>query len=1072
MTAENSRPWQGAADANGDADSDIVGRAPVKVLPSGGPEIDVLSHRDQMMLAASGIPVEFALALGVRSIVDAQDLPGELRVHTDALPGTLFGWSGVDGPHFQLRPYDPVEVDGRARKYLQAPNVNLLNVLPGRATPKQVYIVEGTKQSLAARAWAAEDVMVIGIPGCHNAMTDGSLLPGIADVVEDLPVAVIFDADVTTNENVLTAARRLGAALQLEGATKVGFVMLAQGSNDKTGLDDLLGGRLPEKRAKTLKRLVDAAVQSLPKQASGTHSPSMDDTRPALDVTADRLSLIREIVGVMCQRWDGSRLFNYGDVISELQDDRMVALDRGPLLSMLAESAYFYRPTKEGQKAAWPDSNTVVVVAAQAARFTSLERVSGAPFVRDDGSICQTPGYDEATRTFLLSDPALEDIDVPEAPTADEIRAARELLLDEWLGDLPLHEQADRANLLALVLTPLIRGLVSLVPMAVIDGLMMGVGKNLTADCIALYAMGRNADPLPYPDDDDEQRKVITSTFGTGAQLFVFDEAHHLRGKSLARALTATSYTDRILGVSRMACYPNTVTWVALGNQVQVHGDLARRVYRIALRPTEPDPDRRSSDQFRHPDLRSWTRANRAALIQAALTLVRGWYAAGQPAAPSPCTFGSFEAWERIVGGILHHAGVPSFLGNLRSWRTEADFDTGYWQDHLCEVGRQFPNEVRFTVGEVVDLMRGDFITEMPPDLVDPGSPGYPRALGQAYSRVKDRWFGDHRIVISGVPGQGGAQGRVNTWLIEQRDTAGPGQGHRDAAAEGSEGSEGPPNGAAGRLGGSADGTEGREESHNPSHKPAPPFSRPPHTSRKPPPLADPPRAVPPDPSPPSAAGRPTLSPVPITMGVEQERQMNLVAKDLSNRGLLIDAGLLEERLGEQRDRQAGARSRLVGDLTLRGNAATSTMPWTTRRGGRAFLALAGPDWPRRGDGNPIIDLDTLSRPLASARGRNFASVCSAIRELLEDGPWLRSLQTHRRGDRIHPEYSADTVTGRWTSRNPNVLGVGRRNDRLLADRDLLLAEPGEVFIGADLSGIDARCIAGLSGDVAYSTLF
>jgi len=147
-----------------------------------------------------------------------------------------------------------------------------------------------------------------------------------------VPVAVIFDADITTNESVLTAARRLGAALQLEGATKVGFVMLAQGSNDKTGLDDLLGGRLPEKRAKTLRRLVDAAAQSLPSRVSGTRSLSMDDTRPALDVTADRLSLIREVVGVMCQRWDGWPLFNYGDVISELQDDRMVALDRGPLL--------------------------------------------------------------------------------------------------------------------------------------------------------------------------------------------------------------------------------------------------------------------------------------------------------------------------------------------------------------------------------------------------------------------------------------------------------------------------------------------------------------------------------------------------------------------------------------------------------------------------------------------------------------------------------------------------------------------------------------------------------------------
>ncbi len=98
--------------------------------------------------------------------------------------------------------------------------------------------------------------------------------------------------------------------------------------------------------------------------------------------------------------------------------------------------------------------------------------------------------------------------------------------------------------------------------------------------------------------------------------------------------------------------------------------------------------------------------------------------------------------------------------------------------------------------------------------------------------------------------------------------------------------------------------------------------------------------------------------------------------------------------------------------------------------------------------------------------------VCALIGELIEGGPWLGSLETHRRGDRIRPECSADTVTGRWTSRNPNVLGVGRRNDRLLADRDLVLAEPGEVFIGAHLSGIDARCIAGRSGDAAYSSLF
>ncbi len=67
--------------------------------------------------------------------------------------------------------------------------------------------MEGTKQALAALAYAPPDALVIGIAGCHNAMEDGALLPAIADLVEDMPVTVFFDADVTTNDKVLLAAR-------------------------------------------------------------------------------------------------------------------------------------------------------------------------------------------------------------------------------------------------------------------------------------------------------------------------------------------------------------------------------------------------------------------------------------------------------------------------------------------------------------------------------------------------------------------------------------------------------------------------------------------------------------------------------------------------------------------------------------------------------------------------------------------------------------------------------------------------------------------------------------------------
>ena len=382
----------------------------------------------------------------------------------------------------------------------------------------------------------------------------------------------------------------------------------------------------------------------------------------------------------MLTRWDGWRLFNHGDVISELRDGRTQALDRGALLVILAETAFFCRQTRDDLVAAWPDTNVIMSVSAQAEHFTPLDRVSKAPFVRLDGTICQTAGYDVQSRTYLVPDASLESLSVPREPSATDVADAAHLLLDEWFGDMPLYEQADRANLLALILTPFVRGLVPLVPLAVVDGLMMGVGKNLLADCLALLVTGANADPLPYPNDDDELRKLITSTFGTGAELFVFDEAHSIYGKSMARALTATSYNDRILGVSRMAKYPNKVTWVALGNQVQVHGDLARRVYRIALRPNDPNPERRRSTQFQHPDLRTWTRINRASLIQAALTLVRAWFAADQPTAAAGVSFGSFEAWDRIVGGILHVAGVEGFLENLAQWRTEADFESGYWR--------------------------------------------------------------------------------------------------------------------------------------------------------------------------------------------------------------------------------------------------------------------------------------------------------------------------------------------------------------------------------------------------------
>ncbi len=1193
MTADESRPWQGAAGITEADDNISIAAGPNKRegLRSVAPAAQLLAqHRS--LLEAAGIPVEFALRLGVHSVATPAQLPAELRWTADhtPLPALVFPWHGPDGVvSYQLRPDTPVQMVNEAmpRKYIQGPGVHLLNVLGDQAAATRVWIVEGTKQCLAAAAYAPQDALVVGIPGCANGMADGFILPGLAQLVEDLPCVVVFDADVATNPDVWNAAKRLGDALKLEGATQVAFAELPGGA--KRGLDDLLGQRAPDKRARFLGRLLASASKQLPRCPPAKIQDNADDPRPRIDVAADRLAVVQATVGALVARWNGWRLFNHGEVISVLEGHRTFALDKGRLMKTLAETARFYAPSRQGPKSTWPDNGVIEAVTASADQFRQLERVSRVPFVRPDGTICQDPGYDVASRTALvLDDEALGPIQVPEYPSPKQVERALELLRSEWLGDFPLRTDADRANLLALILTPFIRGLVPLVPLAVIDGLQMGVGKNLLADCLSIVATGRSADPLPYPSDDEETRKLITAAFGTGADLFVFDEAHVIEGRSLARALTATTWIDRILGVSRVASYPNAVTWVALGNNVQIRGDLVRRVYRIALHPAEPNPENRAASSFRHPDLRAWTLANRASLVEAALTLVRAWVANGRPAGPRAESFGSFEAWERVVGGILHLAGVEDFLANTRPWRLESDYETGYWTEHLAQLQVAFPVQP-FTTAEATSRLRTGAITEAPPGLEDSTARTFPRELGKAYGRVADRWFGVLRIVRAGTRGAGGASGGVNRWQIETRG-AGPVRSVGSVGSPafpyvkevvpsplpaspalpvaGSRHSIDPidPTCSAGAVaiclytGDEKQLFIGAERPY--LHLLAwQQGDDPPETTTDPAVmrrvlaqapalltcdglglgllaaarhlsldhaslgtkcrdlslearLADPPadpnvrdcydlsslarqrlgaeldgkprrRITPGEQL--EAARRDVgllhrLAAViepPDRAYSEREARIAAVAAAMTLAGLRVDEALLRARHADRLARDELIRGRLIDEYGFPSSSAAgndpSVHPWATRAGGEAFLALAlaaQPDWPRTPDGSPVLRTAQLRRGIQRHPRTPLAEVCELIAEGQAGSSFLASAPTNLVSGRVHPIYSLDTVTGRWASTRPNILGVGKRTAALLADRDVILAEPGCVFIGVDLAGIDARCVAGLSGDVAYARLF
>lgn len=772
-----------------------------------------LSEGHVRVLEESAITPATAARIGVRTAATAADLPDDLAYlgdKPDVFPALLFPWREPDGTlRTQIKPATPVvNGEGKLAKYLfgKGNHAQLTEVLADPDATR-VLIVEGSKQSLAAASYAPARTAVYGVLGCRGWSKDGVPTPHLS-VVEDREVYICLDADAATNLDVYTAAVALADACRFQGATRVAFVRLPAGK--KAGLDDVLGAQAPDRRAGMVLRLLEQAAKKpadakpKPKKAAreggGTGEESGD--RPMVAVNGDRHLVVNDLTKALAARWDGIRLFNFGGALSRVEGHEVTPLERGEFLDTLAGTVRMVNMSEsaEGEvktSAAWPDANTIQAVASRGRLFTPLKQVARAPFVRKDGTVVTDNGYDPVSQVLLAMPEDLE-VSVADDPSPEGVAAAVKFLLDDWLADFPFPTDADRANVLALILTPLVRDMMSLVPVAVVNGLQMGVGKNKLANAISLVTIGELATPLGYNRDEEEQRKVMTSVFRTGQSFMVWDECHHLEGAHLARAITSPTYTDRVLGGSVLVAFPNRATWMTLGNGVRVEGDMVRRVYQIRMKTDLPNPQDRPESAFRHPDIEGWTRDNRGLILSALLTLVRAWHAAGRPGPEGGASFGSFEEWEKVVGGILRHAGVPGFLGNMREFRSDSDYSVALWEAHLSGLADHFGDR-EFTTRDVKTwLDRHADTAEAPPGLTDTTGTGFTRDLGMAYQKQRDRWYGGYRLVRS----EGTGHGKVAKWSVarvEQVEGAKPvppvvppAKPASDQRVEGPEGLRGP----------------------------------------------------------------------------------------------------------------------------------------------------------------------------------------------------------------------------------------------------------------------------------------
>jgi DNA polymerase-1 len=210
---------------------------------------------------------------------------------------------------------------------------------------------------------------------------------------------------------------------------------------------------------------------------------------------------------------------------------------------------------------------------------------------------------------------------------------------------------------------------------------------------------------------------------------------------------------------------------------------------------------------------------------------------------------------------------------------------------------------------------------------------------------------------------------------------------------------------------------------------------------------------------------------------IDREHRVAALATQISVNGFLVDQDELRRRVVEIEQRKAESMKILavkakVPLANAKGKLYAS--PLATKAGKLALeaaLRAAGATsiWRTENTGEIAISADHMRH-----LGQEYAhlpGVCEIARHVyrIVSARTVYETIAHTMcpDGRVHPRVSFKQATGRWSLTEPGLTVMGKRGGRHV-ERAVLLPDPGEVLISADLSQVDMRAVAGLSQDHGY----
>ena len=274
-----------------------------------------------------------------------------------------------------------------------------------------------------------------------------------------------------------------------------------------------------------------------------------------------------------------------------------------------------------------------------------LNGIVQAPFLRVDGSLCERPGYDPASKLLSKTDEVFPPI--PQCPSRNDALKALEVL-EALISTFPFVSKADRSVALAAILTNLDRRSMATAPLFAFNSPAAGTGKSKLVDLCSILATGQPMSVISQGYSEDEFVKCLSAALLAGSLGISIDNCEReLKSDFLCQVLTQPKMDIRILGLSTDIETPMNAMLFATGNNLTFSGDVIRRTLMCSMDAGVERPELRDFKT----DVVAETQDRRGELVVAALTVLRAWHVADErlnlPA------FGGFEDWSYRIREAL-----------------------------------------------------------------------------------------------------------------------------------------------------------------------------------------------------------------------------------------------------------------------------------------------------------------------------------------------------------------------------------------------------------------------------------